>query len=148
MTASTIKAVDWNNVSARVEPFGLNLRNIQSISFEETVTSEYQYGAGNKPLDYTSGQVEFGDATMSLAYNQWLALKAELGSLDQIRSGKRQFDLLVTVRSSDDANNPTAEIHTLQGCKIIGQPYTFEQGAAPVSVEITFKFLDHLMSSG
>lgn len=141
MTIET-RAVSWSDVDAVITPIGLTLIGITRISFNESRAVEDYFGAGNQPLDYTKGQVTFTDPEMILGYNQWITLRDALGSTADRRAGKNRVNIVVRVRSEDEAGNITVKTSTLKGCSVLSAPTEFEQGSAPAEVTVTWKCLD------
>ena len=140
--ANETRAVSWSDVDVVITPIGMTLSGISSISFSEERAVEDYFGAGNSPLDYTKGQVTFSDPEMTLGYNQWITLRDALGSTADRRAGKNRVNIVVRVRTEDEAGNITVKTSTLKGCSVLSAPSEFAQGSAPAEVTVTWKCLD------
>lgn len=120
--------IGWN--SATFNMFGREVEGIEQVKYEDEMSIDVAYGAGNKPIGKTKGNYK-ATASMNLYIEELIALQ------QQLPAGSNLYDLPdfdVVVQYEFNGNNYT---DIIRNCSISKNPRETKNGEGKIVCEIT-----------
>ena len=128
----------WSQTSIKM--LGRTIIGIRGFEFEKTIDDEYIYGAGDEPLDITSGNKSYPGSIKLLKY------ELDLLNAAAVRAGYEDITevpyaaIVITCNFKLTAGSPNKTI-TATGVKIGSYKISGEQNAKMFEVTLPFKSL-------
>jgi hypothetical protein len=130
-----INQVSYDFENIRIDVAGRELTGITSISYEQNVETEKEYGAGREAYDSTEGVINVEDGEMTLKEFEYRNLIEALGPGYLTKAAR--FDVSVTYGHDGE---PTYS-DTLQRCRIISDAHDAQQGADGLEVTVGLQIM-------
>ena len=117
----------WGNIVLSM--FGSLIIQVKKITFNEMCDSVNNYGAGNQPVSYGSGNVRY-DANIELFYDQWL-------SILKAAPGNKFYNIgnFTTTINLDGVGVPFTS-SALNNCRFLKNPFESKQGDTEIGVNV------------
>ena len=132
---------EWENVSISIAGLAYTLDGITDISGIGMSRDPAELrGRGNKPLEYTKGQVTFNDVSMTLNLSTWETITNLLGFEDIVNGTHERFDIQINITNPDFPDQSVRR--TLVRCLIFNFDQGLSQGPDPLQVTVQMKVLD------
>lgn len=126
-------AYDYENIRCDLGAAGEVTAGISALSYELTVETEKEYGAGREAYDATEGVHNVEDVTLTLKEWAFRNLVEKLGAGWMTKASR--FDISVTYAHDGE---PTVT-DVLQRCRITGVSKDHSHGAEGLEVELTLQ---------
>ncbi len=126
---------DYENIKIDLGPYGEVSEGITSISWELTVETEKEYGAGREAFDATEGVHNVEDASLTMKEWAYRNLIEKMGNGYMTKAAR--FDTSVSFAHTGEP----VSTDVLQRCRIIGVSRDHSQGPDGIEVELTLQVM-------